>query len=289
MKILINKYYKFFDQKKYFEIKNLNREKKRQEFLKKFFYKKIKKLRNLKKKNINFLHSGQLGDIICSLPVIYHLSKKHSCNLYLNIEKKNSFLNFEIYKKLLPLLKKQPYINNIDIYKNQSIDINFDLFREFPFLWFNLNKIFLQLTGLNFDLNKKFIFVKKIKKFSNKIIILRSLRRKNLSLRYNFLNRKKNLIFIGLKDEFFNLKKKIPNLKYYNCKDFLEMSILINSSKLFIGNNSFGFHLAEGLKVKRILEKSSEGPDVIPFGSDGYEVFFQCDFEKISNYLLKKK
>jgi len=289
MKILINKYYKFFDQKKYFEIKNLYREKKRQEFLKKFFYKKIKKFRNLKKKNINFLHSGQLGDIICSLPVIYHLSKKHSCNLYLNIDKKNSFLNFEIYKKLLPLLKKQPYIKNIDIYKNQSIDVNFDLFREFPFLWFNLNKIFLQLTGLNFDLNKKFIFVKKIKKFSNKVIILRSLRRQNLSLKYNFLNKNKNLIFIGLKDEFFNLKKKIPNLKYYNCKDFLEMSIIINSSKLFIGNNSFGFHLAEGLKVKRILEKSSEGPDIIPFGSNGYEVFFQCDFEKICNSLLKKK
>jgi len=289
MKILINKYYKFFDQKKYFEIKNLYREKKRQEFLKKFFYKKIKKFRNLKKKNINFLHSGQLGDIICSLPVIYHLSKKHSCNLYLNIDKKNSFLNFEIYKKLLPLLKKQPYIKNIDIYKNQSIDVNFDLFREFPFLWFNLNKIFLQLTGLNFDLNKKFIFVKKIKKFSNKVIILRSLRRQNLSLKYNFLNKNKNLIFIGLKDEFFNLKKKIPNLKYYNCKDFLEMSIIINSSKLFIGNNSFGFHLAEGLKVKRILEKSSEGPDIIPFGSNGYEVFFQCDFEKICNSLLVKK
>jgi len=156
-------------------------------------------------------------------------------------------------------------------------------------LWFNLNKIFLQLTGLNFDLNKKFIFVKKIKKFSNKVIILRSLRRQNLSLKYNFLNKNKNLIFIGLKDEFFNLKKKIPNLKYYNCKDFLEMSIIINSSKLFIGNNSFGFHLAEGLKVKRILEKSSEGPDIIPFGSNGYEVFFQCDFEKICNSLLKKK
>jgi len=67
------------------------------------------------------------------------------------------------------------------------------------------------------------------------------------------------------------------------------MSIIINSSKLFIGNNSFGFHLAEGLKVKRILEKSSEGPDIIPYGSNGYEVFFQCDFEKICNSLLKKK
>ena len=42
---------------------------------------------NLKKKEISFLHSGHLGDVINALPVIKELSKNHICNLYLQTKK----------------------------------------------------------------------------------------------------------------------------------------------------------------------------------------------------------
>ena len=41
----------------------------------------------------------------------------------------------------------------------------------------------------------------------------------------------KNLIFIGTKDEYEDLKKEVPNLEFYDCKDFLEMAQIIKSSK----------------------------------------------------------
>ena len=42
--------------------------------------------------------------------------------------------------------------------------------------------------------------------------------------------------------------------KFYNCKDFLEMAEIINSSKLFIGNLSFGYTIAEGDVVAIALD-----------------------------------
>ena len=289
MKFLIKRFDKIFNKDKYFKMKFNEQEEKRQSFFLNSFKENINKMRYVlkEKKEINFLHSGQLGDIICSLPVIYSLSKK-KCNLYLNIKNNNKFLNLQLYKKILPLLKNQPYITKVDTFKNQIIDINLDLFRNFPFLWFSANKIFLQLTGRHFDLSKRFIYSKKIDKFKKKIVIIRSLRRQNKLINYGFLENYGDLIFLGLKDEFINLKKQLNTLNYYKCSNFLEMCSIINSSRLFIGNASFGYHLAEGLKVKRVLEKSSDGPDITPFGNTGYEFFFQEDFEKICKSLLKK-
>lgn len=289
MNFLIKKYNKIFNKKKYFKIKSNEQEEKRQRYFLDFFQENISNIRNViqSKKEINFLHSGQLGDIICSLPAIYSLSEK-KCNLFLNIKKENKFLSFQLYKKLLPLLKYQPYIAKVETFKNQSIDINLDLFRNFPFLWYCSNKIFLQLTGQHFNLSKKFIFSKKINTFKKKIVIIRTLRRQNKSINYSFLKKYGDLVFLGLKDEFIELKKQINTLNYHKCSNFFEMCSIINSCKLFIGNASFGYHLAEGLKIERILEKSSDGPDVIPFGNSGYEFYFQEDFEKVCDTLLKK-
>ena len=37
----------------------------------------------LKKNELNFLHSGNLGDLIYCLPVIKHLSTSHKCNFFI--------------------------------------------------------------------------------------------------------------------------------------------------------------------------------------------------------------
>ena len=78
------------------------------------------------------------------------------------------------------------------------------------------------------------------------------------------MNRHDDLFFLGLKNEFDDLKTQIENLNFYNCKNFLEMAEIIKDSKLFIGNLSFGYTLAEGLKVPRLLESNPEFPLVYP-------------------------
>ena len=96
-----------------------------------------------------------------------------------------------------------------------------------------------------------------------------------------------NLLFVGLEEEYKNLKKEVPNLEFYNCKDFLEMAEIIKSSKFFLGNLSFGYAMAEGLKVPRLLESCPDFPTMYPNGKNAFDFYFQEHFEKLFDYLYR--
>ena len=259
-----------------------------------------KKLRT--NKEINFLHSGHLGDIINSLPFIREISQKKKCNLFININRKinkdvkteqhpskDFFLTSDSFNKLIPLLKVQPYLKKIEIYKKQKVDINLDFFRDLP-INFNIDSVrwYLHITGVNPNLNKPYLLkIKKSKKFNKHIVFMRSLRRQNNHINFKFFDKYKKLIFIGLHNEYLDLKKQIKSLKYYECKNFLEMAEIINSSKLFVGNLSFGFTIAEGLKRQRLLESYLNFPLVYPNGENACEFYFQNHFEKHVKDFLK--
>ena len=48
----------------------------------------------------------------------------------------------------------------------------------------------------------------------NKVTIMRNVRRKNYFTNYKFLKKYENLLFIGLNDEYEDLKKEVPNLEF---------------------------------------------------------------------------
>ena len=293
--------------------------------LKKFklFKKKIKDLRKHKKnrkisidfkkklyfidkviennKVLNFLHSGHMGDLIYALPVIKKLSENHTCNLFIGINKiftnekyKNHtsagvLINDRIFNYALPLIGKQKYLNKVQKYIDQKIDINLDLFRDMPGKPSNTSKWYFHITGVHADLYKPFLDTQEHDKIKNKIVISRSLRNKNTFIDYSFLNDFcDQLIFIGLKDEYLDLKKVIPELKHYDPLDFFEMSQIIKSSKFFLGNQSSPFAIAEGLKVPRLLENTYDVHDVEPTGGNCYDFFYQTHFEKFFYKLLNR-
>ena len=247
------------------------------------------------KKELSFLHYGHLGDVVNSLPVIKELSKTHKCNFYIQA-KKPLESNARHYKRfgdyvfltdanvdmLLPLFMNQPYIHKVDKYRNQEIDIDLNLIREMP-IDFNIDSVrwYSQLTGIHTDLSVPYIFAEPHDVIKNKVTIMRNVRRKNYFTNYKFLKKYENLLFIGLNDEYENLKKEVPNLEFYDCKDFLEMAQIIKSSKLFLGNLSFGYTIAEGLKIPRLLESVPEFPLVYPNGKNAYDFYFQEHFEKL--------
>ena len=260
----------------------------------------IQKYRNIisSEKKISFLHYGHLGDIINSLPVIKEISKNSKCNLFIQKEKLipkhvslndhpfgNVFLSEKSILKFLPLLKKQNFLNNVEIYNDQKIDIDLNFFRKLN-INFNIDSVrwYSHITGVHTDLSEKYLEVKESEKFKNYIVILRSLRRQNKFINYSFLNNYKNIVFVGLKNEFDDLKKSIYHLEHYDSENFLELASIIKNSKVFIGNLSFGYALAEALKVPRLLESAPDFPLVYPNGSKGYDFYFQNHFE----YLVKK-
>ena len=253
------------------------------------------------KKELNFLHSGHCGDLIYSLPVIKKLSNTHKCNFYLGVNKKLNeyyhkhpgegfFINEKMADLIFPLLKAQKFINNVNRYNAESIDINLDFFRELPIsLNFNSPRWYFHITGQHLDLKEPYLHVEDHQKLKKQIVILRSFRYRNHFINYKFLyNYNDDLIFIGLKDEYDDLKKQVIKLKYYDPKDFLEMAKIIKSSRFFLGNQCLGFAIAEGLKIPRLLEQCPMFPVVQPVGNEAYDFYFQAHFEKWFEYLYRK-
>ena len=277
--------------------KKFSKKKESDESYKNIILPKIKKFQDSIKDNdsISFLHYGHLGDIINSLPVIKELSKTKKCFLYIQKNKKipehvvsknhpfgDIYLSEKAINKMLPLLQSQKFIEKVEIYNNQEVNIDLNFFRELP-INFNIDSVrwYSHLTGKFPDLSNNYIEVPNHEKFKNYIVIMRSLRRQNKFIDYSFLSSYKNLVFVGLKSEFENLKTKIDNLEYYDSKDFLELASIIKNARIFIGNLSFGYALAEAIKVPRLLESAPNFPLVYPNGYDGYDFYFQVHFEEI--------
>lgn len=245
------------------------------------------------KKTLNFLHSGHCGDLIYSLALIKELSKSHQCNLFIGVGKKiegayfkhpakGVYIDNRIAKQILPLLKFQSFLNEVKIHSEENIDINLDLFRDLPIsLNFNSCRWYFHLTGVHVDLSAPYLDSTEHKNIKDKIVILRTFRYRNHFINYKFLNKiDDDIIFIGLKEEFEDLKKDIPKLQHYEPENFFEMSQIIKSSKFFLGNQTPAFAIAESLKVPRLLECSPDFTVVQPIGGDCYDFYFQIHFEK---------
>jgi len=297
---LIKLWYKIFNKEKYIDLKNEKRTLDRVKYYNSRIYAQIleiqKKIEN--NKELSFLHSGQLGDLIYSLATIKELSKSHKCKLYIQIDKpmplnygnssKKVFISKRSGDLIFPLLRNQDFLDVVDIYKDEKIDINLDLFRDIPInLSFYSTRWFSHMCGININVENTFLSAKPHNLIKNKIIIHRSPRYRNPYINYKFLNNAKNLLCIGLEDEFKNLKKEIDNLEFHDCKDFLEMAEIIKASKFYIGNMSFQYVMAEGLKIPRLLEASPDFPVVFPVGPNAFDAYHQNHFEKFFANLNK--
>ncbi len=295
--------WKLLDKKKYQDNKYREKKKKNLDFYKSHIREKIiKNVETIKKKDeLNFVHSGHLGDLIYSFAVVKEIAKSRKCNFFVRINKKmpvnypnhpsgNVYLDERIVNLLLPLLLNQSFINKSGIYQGEDIDIDLDFFREIPIdIRFHSVRWYMHLTGIHADMNLPFVESKDHESIRNNIIIVRSPRYRNDFINYDFLNNiKEKIICIGLKQEFEDLKKDIQNLEYYNCKDFLELSRIIKSCRLFIGNECFAYSIAEGLKVPRLLEASPDFPVVFPTGGKGYDFYHQIHFEKLFKKLYEE-
>ena len=170
---------------------------------------KIEEFQSIIKTNdeISFLHYGHLGDIINSLPVIKDISKSKKCNLYIQKNKMmpsqvvskdhpfgSVYLTEKSIKKMLPLLRQQEYLKNVEIYSEQKIDVDLNFFRELP-INFNIDSVrwYFHLTGCFPNLSKKYLKIKNNEKFKDYIVIMRSLRRQNKFINYSFSKHLKTL------------------------------------------------------------------------------------------------
>jgi hypothetical protein len=198
-------------------------------------------------------------------------------------------LNESVVKKLEPLLLQQPYINELAIYQGENIDFDFDFIRRYPFMH-NAGSIprwYFYFFAINADLGRPWLTVTPSDVYKDYIVVARSFRYRQPLINYRFLSKYPKIVFVGLPDEFEDMKKAIPDITYQPVNNFLELAQIIAGCRLFIGNQSFPFSIAEGLKVKRILEVYIPCPNVIPEGNNGYDFIYQPQFEKLVERIME--
>lgn len=252
---------------------------------------------------INFCHSGNAGDIIYALPTLkkVHELTKAPIHLYLRLGKPlilsgykshpngNVKLNETMAGMLIPLIQQQSYIASCSVYQDEEIHVDLDYFHSgnIQLKTGNIARWCSYLVGVSPELWKPWLEVTADPKYANSIIVARSERYRNNGIDYKFLSNYNNVFFLGVDSEYEDMKKYASNLGRIQIENFLEMAQIIRGAKLFIGNQSFPFSLAEGMKVPRILETSFDISNVVPEGENAHDFFFQEHLESLVSTLSK--
>lgn len=247
-----------------------------------------------------FKHSGNAGDLIYSLPATRALAGTNEIHFCLNLDQRGNYgkkphplngvmLNEKMYQMLEPLLSLQSYIKSCSVYTNQKIDFDLDLIRIYPFPTSkgNICRWYFYLYATRADLSVPWLQAQPDNNWNEHLVIARSQRYNAPAISYSFLKKYKKKIFVGVEQEWKEMKKMLPDIEYIPVNNFLQLATIIAGSKLFIGNQSFPFSLAEGMKVNRLLEVYHQCPNVNVEGKGANDFCYQPQFEKMVQQLYE--
>jgi hypothetical protein len=234
----------------------------------------------LKKREVEFIHknpksfvsAGDMGDVIYHLLYIKTLGgdKYHLDPCGVNYYLRDDYIQcgdgntpkFNLTKALflLPLLKEQTYLKDVDLYSGDPIDAwkHYDVHvGEFHKDDLGLqNLVFFHAKKYNLPLgvlNEPWLEVAASTKFDNSrdLVINRTLRYRGND-NYYFFNREilnKRGIFVGLPEEYKDFTQRFgcSNIPYVKTDTALELAEVINGHPNFVGNGSLAASIAIGL------------------------------------------
>ncbi|WDF55166.1 hypothetical protein [Mucilaginibacter sp. KACC 22063] len=254
------------------------------------------------KDHLNIVHSGNAGDIIYALPTLKAIAENFATtiDLYLKLNQPMEYINNthplggvmmnqKMAELLIPLIEAQPYIRHCKVLKDEIIDIDLDNVRRAGLRQDrgSIARWYGYITGITPNLYQPWLTIKPNSAYANTLVIARSQRYLSEFIDYTFLNNYPNKIFVGIKPEWDEIKKMLPGIQWVQVNNFLELAEIIAGCKLFIGNQSFPFSIAEGLKVPRLLETFLEVPNVVPEGPGAYDFYFQDHLESQVKFLMQ--
>ena len=249
--------------------------------------------------NLAFKHSGRLGDIIYSMPLVQQIAELQGkpvdyyvCSDVPARLGKDVFhpsldvmVDTNLFGYIESLLSSQRYINKIlhvparliprdatdlDQFKSSRLNLKAGLI----YGWYR------KAFGVSFPLEAPWLFVDllpksdEMEKYSEiSVLVSRTTRFCNTRINYSILDQIERVGFIGLEYEYedFIARHSLKNVRHIKVKNALDLAILMCRAKVFIGNQSSNFAIAEGLKVPRALEAFEPVPVATPVGGVCFE------------------
>lgn len=219
-----------------------------------------------------FLHSGARGDIIYSLPTIKMLD---GGTLYIQTtgefcvgEAATGITEFDVVN-FKDLLIKNSYIDDVKTWNGEPIRYDLNDFRTKGGDFFNthLAKVHLKAFGQHFNLSNPWLEEDKYSRnHLSDIIVCHSLRYPGKIQNWEVLKEyEEKITFVGFENEHNKFcKDNNLNLKFHKVSSFLEIAEILLASKLFIGNQSFIYAIAEAFKIPRVLSVYNPAPNCGP-------------------------
>lgn len=219
-----------------------------------------------------FKHSGNLGNIIFSLPTIKALG---GGILYLDpkggedeplVNWANGLftktrLNEESIENIRPLLEIQEYITEVRLWEGEEVDYNLDMFRMHN-RYNNFSDSHLAAFGIDFSKrDEAWLLVPDliVDEPDRDVIFARSCRYHGNYAFWETINRDllDRASFLGFKEEYEFFKYTFPHMAevpHREVSNLLEMAQVIAGCDMFVGNQGLPHALAEALKKPLINE-----------------------------------
>jgi hypothetical protein len=227
-------------------------------------------------------HSGDIGDILYALNGI---RLRGGGTLYLgprsNLDpdlQPRFAITRQIFSWMAPFLRAQPYIKGVYYAENCPPGAgNLNLFRLYwrgalrdelatagQYMPFRLGWLHWSACGiLRADDTEPWLTVPDPNPLYP-LVIQRTSRYQN---RANFWRHVlacygDQILFIGNPDEHKDFQRQFGPVRFARCHDLLTMAQIIAGAKYFLGNQSCGWAIAEGLKMPGIQETCNESPEI---------------------------
>ena len=98
------------------------------------------------------------------------------------------------------------------------------------------------------------------------------------------------ILFVGIQHEYNDFIKKYGYVDYYYNSSLIKLAHIINGAKLFIGNQSFPYSIAEGLKKNTIQETNNvDVPNCMFVRDNSYLTYTEesLEFNKMKLFIKK--
>lgn len=210
----------------------------------------------------SFYATGDLGDIIASLPVVRQLGGgEYILGPHRGSSGPREPMTQQRAEFIIPLLKAQAYITE-SRYESTPVNVTLDLSLFRSACHYMCGESLTHWHGRHAGIPaaklniSNWLNVTPNPETNGKIVVARSPRYHSKHFPWHRQMRKyaKNAVFVGLPHEHQDFVSKFGFIPYRPVKDALEMAQLIAGSEHFIGNQSFPMWIALGLGVSLLQE-----------------------------------
>jgi hypothetical protein len=255
---------------------------------------------------MKYLHPGSLGDIIYSMPFmlsnegVFEPEELPNADIHLLLDTTGyGNARYDVLPSVTSMaafLNTQPCIKSVNAQRSFNSDekrtcINLGAFRDGRVQIGRgdcmLRYRYLKRMPMYYNLEAPWLEVPKEDKYNhlqNKIVVFRSHRYRNRRMSYAPLKPYADImVFIGFENEYQDFCTKTGiKPQFQPITGITQAAAMLRNAAFVVGNQTCFFALAEGMKAPRILEMSSDMPDVIPKGDWSFDA---VDDNDLSNCL----